>query len=202
MIYSSSPDRGLIYLLNHWPTIRAKCPDAELHVFYGFDVFDAIHRNNPERMQWKADLLQLMKQPGIVYHGRVGHKALEAELAQSGIWAYPTHFDEISCITAMKAQAYGAIPVVTNRAALQETVRNGIKVDVDITEEEGQQEYVTALVDLLNDPTKQESIRGNMMPWAQKYFQWSHVADSWNQLLHIYIQNPEKGLAEKYAERT
>jgi len=97
LIYSSSPDRGLIYLLKMWPEIIKAVPDALLDVYYGFDVFDAIHKGNPGRMKWKSMIIDMMKQPGITYHGRVGHKELEQAMMGAGILSYPTDFTEISC---------------------------------------------------------------------------------------------------------
>jgi len=197
MIYSSSPDRGLIYLLKMWPEIIKATPEALLDVYYGFDVFDAIHKGNPGRMKWKAMVLNMMKQPGITYHGRVGHEELEQAMMASGIWAYPTDFTEISCITAMRAQALGAIPVVTNYAALKETVKNGLKIDMDITTEEGQKEYLKQLIGLLKDEKEQELIRKPMMKWAQEYFTWDKVAFEWDKLFRINLQNPELMIAEE-----
>ena len=191
MIYASSPDRGLVYLLKNWSDIRKEVPDAELHVFYGFEVFDAIHQGNPARMKWKEHIIDLMKQPGITYHGRVGHKQLEEEYAKSAVWAYPTDFTEISCISAMKAQALGAIPVTTNLAALEETVKNGIKLDADIVMPEAQKEYVQALVKVLKDEKEQEKLRVDMMKWAQGYYSWKNVARLWDELLRVKISNPE-----------
>ena len=179
--YVSSPDRGLIYLLKNWKLVREQVPDAELHVYYGFETFDFLHRNNPSKLDFKRKIMELMKQEGIVYHGRVGHKELAKEMNKCGIWAYPTDFTEISCISAMKAQALGAIPVVTNFAALQETVKNGIRLDVDIQDKVGQKEYVEALVDMMQHPEKQEELRN--MKWAQEYFAWSRVAQEWTDLL-------------------
>lgn len=192
MIYSSSLDRGLPYLLKAWSRIKAEVPDAELNVYYGFEIYDKIHGNNPARMQWKNQVLTMMKQDGIIYHGRVGHDKLHEEMSRCGLWVYPTDFTEISCITAMLAQALGAVPVVTNYAALEETVKNGLRVDVDIRTEEGQKEYVDTLIQLLKDPAKQEEIRKQMMPWAREYYAWSKVAHLWDQLLRIHLQNPEK----------
>lgn len=140
---------------------------------------------------WKEQVLQMMKQDGIIYHGRVGHEELHNEMAKSGVWAYPTDFEEISCITGMKAQALGAVPVVTNFAALEETVKNGFRVDVDIRTIEGQDEYINTLINVLKDPKKQEEVRGQMMAWAKKYFLWSEVANKWDQLLRLNLQNPE-----------
>src|SRR3990167_8235722 len=196
MFYSSSPDRGLPFLLLHWKEVRKAVPDAELNIYYGFEVYDAIHANNPARMEWKNQVLTMMKQDGIIYHGRVGHDTLHKAIAKCGIWAYPTDFTEISCITAMKAQALGAVPVVTNYAALEETVKNGLRVDVDIRTEQGQKEYFDTLIGLLKDPIKQDEIRKPMMPWAKDYFLWSHVAKIWDQLLRINLQNPNERFRE------
>lgn len=199
IIYSSSADRGLIYLLMNWEKIKEQVEDAELHVFYGFEIFDKLHQNNPARVEWKNRVLTLMKKNGIIYHGRIGHNALNYEFAKSAIWAYPTDFTEISCITAMKAQKFGAIPVVTDYAALTETVKNGLRVDVDITSEEGQVEYFDALIGLLKDTKKQEEIRESMMKWADSYYDWSNVAKLWDERLRVELQNPERK-KEEYAD--
>lgn len=188
MIYASSPDRGLVYLLKNWADIRKEVPDAELDIYYGFHVYDAIHRGNPARMKWKEQVTALMQQPGINYHGRVGHDELHKAYASSGVWAYPTDFTEISCISAMKAQALGAIPVTTTLAALDETVKNGIKLDADITLKENQEEYVKALVKVLKDPAEQEKLRGEMMEWAQDYYKWSNVAREWHDLFNLKLK--------------
>jgi len=191
MIYSSSPDRGLIHLLKMWPEIKKEVPDASLDVYYGFNTFDVLHRDNPAMMKWKDGMLEMLKQPGIIHHGRVGHDELHEALKGAGVWAYPTDFTEISCITAMKAQILGTIPVTTTLAALNETVKNGIKIDADITEKDVQKEYIEALVDLLKDEEKQEKIRIPMMKWAKDFFTWERVAFNWDQLFRVHLQNPE-----------
>lgn len=188
MIYASSPDRGLIYLLKDWDKIREGVPDAELHIFYGFDVFDVMYKDNPAQQKWKEQMLVLMKQPGIFYHGRIGHEDLNKEYEKSAIWAYPTHFTEISCISGMKAQALGAIPVTTTLAALDETVKNGLKLDADITEKEAQKEYIENLISLMKDEKQQKDIRENMMKWAQSYFLWKNVAAEWSELFSKEIK--------------
>jgi len=195
MIYSSSPDRGLVYLLKMWPEIIKKVPQANLHVYYGFEVFDRIYPDNPGKQKWKNMMLDMLKQEGITYHGRVGHKELHRAMAESAIWAYPTDFDEISCITAMKCQALGTIPVVINRAALKETVRNGVKIDADIATKEGQAEFMKQLVKMLKDHKLQEEIRPEMMKWAREYFTWDKVAENWDREFRVRIQNP--GLTKK-----
>lgn len=180
LVYGSSYDRGLEHLLKMWSKIREEVPEAELHVFYGWVLFDRVYHDNPERQAWKESINELMRQPGITHLGRISHGAVQKEMETAGIWAYPTHFGEISCITAMKAQAFGAIPVVINYAALVETVQHGVKVEGDIYDQETKDEYVKQLTALLKDEKRQEEIRVPMMKWAREKFSWSNVAKQWD----------------------
>lgn len=180
IVYGSSYDRGLEHLLKMWPDIKKEVPDAELRIFYGWDLFDKVMANNPERMAWKEKMQELMRQPGITELGRISHGAVKIEFETAGIWAYPTHFGEISCITAMKAQAYGAVPCVVNYAALEETVQHGVKIDGDIYEPETKEHFKNKLIDLLKYPQMQEDRRAPMMAWAKEQFKWSKVAKQWS----------------------
>ena len=180
IVYGSSYDRGLEHLLKMWPDIIKEVPDAKLRIFYGWDLFLKVMANNPERMAWKEKMEELMRQPGITHLGRISHGACAVEFENAGIWAYPTHFGEISCITAMRAQALGAIPVVINYAALEETVQHGIKVDGDIYEPEVREIYKNQLIRMLRNPKDQEELRTPMVEWASKQFPWSKVAKQWN----------------------
>ena len=69
--YQSSYDRGLEHLLFVWSDIRRAIPDATLDIAYGWDIFDSIFRDNPERQEWKKNMIMLMDQPGIKEHGRL-----------------------------------------------------------------------------------------------------------------------------------
>jgi len=78
----------------------------------------------------------------------VGHKKLIQEYQKSAIYAYPCSYEEISCISAMKAQACGCYSVTTDFAALDETSKTGFKVaGKGGTNNE---EYTKALVRALN----------------------------------------------------
>ena len=185
VIWTSSYDRGLEHLLNIWPQVLEEVPDAELHIFYGWNLFESFYHNNPERMAWKAKVDKLMGQKGVFHHGRVGQLEVLRETYKSGVWAYPTHFGEISCITAMKCQAAGAIPVTTDYAALAETVRHGVKVGLDndpdaIRTVEKQKEFAQNLVKILKDEKVQEEIREKMMSDARNTFNWAKIATQWN----------------------
>lgn len=181
IIYTSSYDRGLQHLLEMWPDIRKAVPDAELEVFYGWQLFDKFYSNNPSSMMWKERIVKLLGQEGIVKHGRLSQPELAEEMKTCGIWSYPTHFGEINCISAIKAQAYGCEPVVINYAALKETVQFGRKIDGDIYDEETKEEYKKQLIDALKNPMSEEK-RQEMMAWAKEKYSWDKIAKDWTEV--------------------
>lgn len=179
--YGSSYDRGLEHLLKMWPDVKKAVPQATLEIAYGWQLFVIFYGDNPASMSWKAKMDEMMKHEGITHHGRLSQPDIAELMFTCGVWTYPTHFGEVSCINAMKAQAFGAIPVTMNYAALQTTVQYGIKVDGDIYEPEVQENYKKQLIVTLTSPEGQRIIRKPMMNWAQKKFPWSNVAKQWDE---------------------
>lgn len=184
-IYSSAIDRGLDLLLDFWPKVRKEVPEATLHIYYGFKTFRELNRHNPERMRF-ADMIEKkmadMADIGVVYHGRVDHETLAKEYMKSSVWVYPTYFPEISCITAMKAQAAGAVPVCTDYAALDETVQHGTKVRGDVYVPEVREEFVEKLIATLKTGVKHAD-REEMAKWAKDLFTWERVAEQWDNII-------------------
>lgn len=200
-IYASSPDRGLDTLLEIWPEIKKACKDAHLHVFYGFtETYDKLHANNERMMAFKEHVLKLLKQDGVYYHGKVTHSVLHEHFASAGLWLYPTCFTEISCITAMKAQAGGAIPICTTVAALDETVQFGHKITFNMNDTRARTAFRNITIKMLNSPMKQEEIRTKMIPWARDFFDWGSVARKWDAMFTISaLDNLDKVLEKTNA---
>jgi len=184
IIYTSSYDRGIEHLLNMWSDVRKEVPDAELHLFYGWNTYDSMVEKGVRSKEFKNKMVKLMEKDGVFEHGRVGHKDLIKEFYSSGIWAYPSHFEEISCISAMKAQACGCVPVYVNYAALKETVKDGIAIDgkagVGLTNFMFKEE----LINLLNKPELQSVYRGRILDYKDS-FGWGKVADQWSKELFV-----------------
>jgi glycosyltransferase involved in cell wall biosynthesis len=168
LIYTSCPSRGLEYLLDWWKDIKKEVPQAELHVFYGFDNFLKGWSGNPEKMNWVEQMKQKLIQPGIIFHGRQPQDVVVNHTLEANIWAYPTEFPEISCITAMKMQACGVIPITSGYAALEETQQYGIKTEIPKIKE--------TVIKTLKDNTFN---REEMTSWARENFNWKKVAQAW-----------------------
>lgn len=177
VVYQSSHVRGLAHLYDIWPEVKQRVPDAKLRIMYGWDSFVKINKNNPERMEWMDTMKRrLAGLEDAVDLGKVSQQQIVQELLTAGVWAYPCPFPEISCITAMKAQAGGAIPVSSTYAALAETVQHGYRMEMPDWDEKTKAEYTELLVTALQDTSFD---REAMMADARKRFSWSAVADQW-----------------------
>lgn len=120
VIWSSSYDRGLQQALEiGWPIIKEAVPDAEFHIYYGWNLFDTVHKNNPERMAWKKKIEKLMEQPGVFHHGRVSQKELIQAKSEALVHFYPSTFEEICCIGVRESAVVDCMPFTTDYAALK-----------------------------------------------------------------------------------
>lgn len=178
LFWGSSYDRGLQHLLGMWPQIKEKYPDAELHVCYGWNTFLDFYKDNPERMGWKERIDKMMDKPGVIHHGRLSKEELRKVREECGIWAYPTHFTEINCMTALECQKDGCVPVTMKLAALEETVQSGVKIDGDIYDDETKEAYLTALLDMMGDEKKWKVEQGKGKKFVEQ-FTWDKVASKW-----------------------
>ena len=169
--YFSAYYIGLESLLKMWPEIRKQVPDATLDVYYGWESWVAMQGEDEfyERME---KLFSLLKDHGVTIHGRVSHTELAKAMERTQVWAYPTEFTEIHCITALKAQEAGCYPVVTNVGALKETVQCGdmIKTRKIYTDEYQQQKFIKCVVEALKEKKTGTPV---------KDVDWNDVANQW-----------------------
>lgn len=183
----SSYDRGLPTLLQLWPYVREQFPDATLDIYYGWDTFDIFHKSNPEQMRWKWQVIRHLhdlKNQGVKEHGRVSHEELAKAMKEIEVWAYPTGFPEIHCITAIKAGASGQVPVTSGYAALQESVLEeqpdyGEKIYGD---EKLQEEFVQRLIEAIRTGRTYEERKVKAKEYIDKY-NWGRIAEQWQDSL-------------------
>lgn len=100
-IYASSADRGLVRLLDIFPLVRQRVPDAQVHVYYGRKLWRDMARDNAALQthidQIEERLLQAQREGWLVDHGRVGQTELAQAYLEAKVLAYPTHFTETYC---------------------------------------------------------------------------------------------------------
>jgi len=123
-IYASDYSRGLSILLRCWPKIKSQFSQATLDIYYGLRNWGNM---SLEEEQFIRTSIEDLKTLGVTDHGQVGHQELATAFSNASLWTYPCTCPETFCITAIKAQLSGAIPVIIEKAALAETVKFGFK---------------------------------------------------------------------------
>lgn len=191
MVNTSSPDRCMSVLTKLFKRVKEQVPEARLKWAYGWGVFDAVHMNDPKMMNWKEKTIKEMEDAGIEILGKIPQHEAADLYQEANIYAYPTEFPEIDCISVKKAQAVGCLPVTTDYAALNERVQHGIKIptrkgkeedsqyDFGVQNEQTQNEWVDVVVKLLKEPVGD---RIEMREWS-KQFSWDKIAKHWDKIL-------------------
>lgn len=194
MINTSSPDRGLRGLVEMYGEVKKKVPNAKLAWAYGWDVWDIVHKGDEEKMKWKADTIELMRKEGVIDLGRIGHDKVAELYKKAAVFAYPTEFAEIDCISMTKAMAAGAIPVCTDFAALGS--KKGVFVHSELTKDnwcpagrfdfsltERRDEWIEKVVKTLNEGYTVDDMRS-----SAKCYDWSVIVDIWDTWLASSLQ--------------
>lgn len=190
IIYASSPDRGLPRLLELWPAIAQKVPDANLHVFYGWEGINAmIEAETPNAgmlRQFKARTEKQfaeLKAAGhdITWHGRVDQNTLARHMFDSLVMAYPADFMETFGIVFAQAMTAGVIPVVPNLGNLPDLVHyDGIIVPGPPNSMEFAPRFVEAVrrAALEAPNTVRES-----MSVSTTWFKWDQIVSRWETMI-------------------
>ena len=155
-IFSSSPDRGLDNLLEIFPKIHARYPEAELHIF-------------GNRALLTKEMSQVIASHDFIkFHGRVSQEKISREYLSSDIWLYPTEFQETYCITALEAQMSKVLCVCTDLAGLEDTVADrGILIKGKASTKRFQEEMLKRLFWILDHPKVKEHLIEKAWRWAQ-----------------------------------
>ncbi|MBN8554972.1 MAG: glycosyltransferase family 4 protein [Deltaproteobacteria bacterium] len=171
MIYSSTPHRGLSFVPDFFSEVKKKHPDAEIHIFSSYQVYDQQRNRDFELLEES-----LKKTSGVVMRGSVKQSELAREFMKSSVLFYPCDFEETSCITAMEAQAAGCVVLSSALAALPETVGDaGILIEGRPRSPHYKQQYVDACDRLLSDDTLFEKLSTRGKERA-KDFSWAKTA--------------------------
>ena len=113
-IYTSHAERGLQRLLEEWPSILERTPDATLKIAtpaYGLEYFDLYFK------EWANNL------EGVEFVGTLSQQELYKLMASSCYWYYPSDYEETFCITALEMLGHKVQPITWEWGGLKETLQ-------------------------------------------------------------------------------
>jgi predicted O-linked N-acetylglucosamine transferase (SPINDLY family)/glycosyltransferase involved in cell wall biosynthesis len=198
LVNTSSADRSLEAFVDCFEQIKKQVPNVKAQWAYGWGVWDSLYAADAQKLQWKTRMQERMKELGVEERGRLSHDEIARLYHKANIFAYPSEFTEIDCISLSKAMAAGAIPITTDFAAMGEKSQHGgvfihskqtveswrqsNRFHFEIEDPEQKAEFVRETVKLLLDPPS-EAARVSMREWARSTFDWNKIAGSWDSAL-------------------
>lgn len=178
-VYSSSPDRGLWYLLQIWPFLREEFPEATLDVCYGLDKWvEGLKWAHSRQGEMAVGIETLMNQPGVTNVGKIGQDQLSKLQIEADAWLYP--FDPMSptesgCISAIENAAAGN-PLITTDADCMEEEFGRIGKIIPLPFKP--QQFAEETISTLKDTDLLEYYRTIGRSFAEKR-DWSLIAKDW-----------------------
>jgi TPR repeat protein len=182
-IYSSFPNRGLLQLLEMWPKIYEKYPNASLHIYSDING-KWVNNVSGEIVKKIRKLLFSVNDCNINYYGWVNKSELAEAWRTSEYWFYPCTFMETFCLTALEAALSKTLAITNGLAALQNTVGDrGICIHGDAKMSEWQDIALKELFSIMSDDSKEKrrALINVNYTWASK-LSWKNQA---NKLLEI-----------------
>jgi hypothetical protein len=166
-IYTSCSERGLYRLVELWPAITDKLPDAEL-IICSYNQFP----NNENEFEVCLND-EIQKYNNIKHVGSLNKTQLYSLMASAEFWLYPTCFSETSCITAMEMLMSEVICLYYPIAGLNDTIGDyGIPVE--------RNNEVDAIMKLTKEQMANIKKRGKEYALTCSY---KHRVDEWIKLI-------------------
>jgi len=118
LIYHTTPHRGLNIVYAAVEAIAKHLGDQiHLDVYSSFEAYGWKERDEPYLPLFDA----IRNHPQMTYHGFQPNSVVRQALKEAHIFAYPSVWQETSCIAAIEAMSAGCEVVCPNLAALPET---------------------------------------------------------------------------------
>jgi glycosyltransferase involved in cell wall biosynthesis len=183
LAYTSTPYRGLDWLLDAFPRIREAVPGVTLKVFSSMGVYQIAANVDQGRFGRLYERCRQME--GVDYLGSRPQPEMAAALREASVLSYPNSYPETSCIAVLEALAAGCVVVTSRRAALPETAAGFARLvppedDRPAYVEQFVAETVQALHDLDGPDAEavEEKLR-RQVAYVHQEHTWEGLAGQW-----------------------
>lgn len=157
LVYASSPDRGLHWLLEAFPKIKKRVPDVTLDVFYDWrNFYENVKDGNTEtsyRLRYCKEMFDRLKTKGVTHHGSISRQKMAQVFSENRILSYPcdtVSYTEGFSVTTLEAAMAGCVPVIVGTDALDEVYGNYLDV-IPAPYSNNKEKYVDLVVRMLTD---------------------------------------------------
>ena len=181
LIYHTTPHRGLEILFPVFDFLTKEYDNLELDVYSSFAIYGWEQRDEP----YKQLFVDLNNHPNINYWGYQPNDTVRKALTEAHIFAYPSIWQETSCIALIEAMSAGCVCVHPNFAALPETSANFTHM---YQWNENKQEHASVFYNILKQSievlSKNLFDMNNQMHYTNSIYCWENREKEWSNLLH------------------
>lgn len=194
LVYTPTPHRGLNILYSVFDKLSQEHDDIELDVFSSFKLYGWEERDD----QFKDLYKRLQDHPKINYHGTVSNEEVRKHLIDSHIFAYPSIWQETSCLCLMEAMSAGLMCAHPNFGALPETAANWTymyQMQDELSDHANM--FYTVLravihdVKMYNDEEYVSKYRPQKA-YADVFYNWELIRMQWESLLESLKNEPRE----------
>ncbi|HVI42668.1 MAG TPA: hypothetical protein VM577_18610 [Anaerovoracaceae bacterium] len=166
IVWTSSADRGLHWLLSVFPKIKKAVPEAHLKIFYHFNYGD-IDKIEPDaqniihhtvemanRLRYIKNGIARLKHLGVEHIGSVSRREMQKQFSEASVLAYPSDpvaFSEGYSVSILEGHASFTVPVITDADCLGSIYKNSGSVMVPGPMKNNLEAYTDAVIKSLTD---------------------------------------------------
>jgi len=198
LVYHSTPHRGLNILLPVFDKLCETNKDIHLDVFSSFRLYG--WEDNDKHYQELFDAMD--KNPNVTNHGTVSNDQIREALQNSHIFAYPSTWQETSCLCLMESMSAGLLCVHPTLGALPETGANWTMLyqwDETPNKHAGifYQSLDTAIRLIRDNQEKTHGQLASQRAYTNVFYSWDLRKLQWNALLQSMLDEPREFEKEK-----
>ena len=193
LIYTSTPWRGLAILIKAIEILNQTRDDFSLDVYSSTKIYGSQFEES-EKGKFD-DLFNLCKKTtNVTLHGYATNDDIRKAVSNSHIYAYPSIFEETSCLSVIEALSAGCKVVTTNYGALPETCADfAHMVEFDSSAMNLIHRYADALNTVL-DNYKANGYTDELemqKKYYNNYYSWNTRIEEWRTFLNYVDRKKE-----------
>jgi UDP-glucose:(glucosyl)LPS alpha-1,2-glucosyltransferase len=190
LIYHTTPHRGLELVAPVFAKLCEKYDNIELDVYSSFKAYGWEERDEPYKPLF--DFCE--NHPKINYHGYQPNSVVRDALATADIFAYPSIWQETSCISMMEAMSARCEIVHPNLAALYETAANWTTMYQWVQDKKDHAKIFYSVLDSVIENYNGEATQSRLQSqksYADVFYSWTLRSLQWEQLLRSVVWSKE-----------
>lgn len=202
VVWCSSPDRGLHWLLQEWPKIKAAVPYADLRIFYNFNYssveqMEPNSNNHPHfkemgnRARYMKEAIKRLKHFGVLQLGSISRDRMQYEMSCASVLAFPVDtitFSEGFSVATLEAHAGFTVPIITDKDCMGSVYKDSGAIIIKSPIKDNLSEFTSSVIRALTDKPFADETIAKCRKFAEEHT-WTKTAEKLVSIMDEKIGN-------------